>query len=213
MPEIVPAINAETFEEVSRRLQIAEGKVKSVQIDVSDGSFTPNISWHNASDLKTVSTNLEIEIHLMATAPEDKIDPWLKTQAEIIIVHYESTPNIEPVLKKIRDSGKKAGLAIRPDTPWNVLVPFLDTADLFLMLAVSPGPSGQAFDRVTIEKISQLHAAAPSISIEVDGGIKMGIAKECAHAGADRIVVGSALYGKEHAFDETLKEFEADIRI
>ena len=213
MPEIIPAINVEKFKDVVSRIKIAEGKVRAVQIDISDGSFTPNISWHNADDLKNISISLEIEIHFMVMAPEEKIEPWLKTQAQIIIVHHESTPNVADVLKRIRESGKQAGIAIRPDTSWEVLVPFFDKADLFLMLAVSPGPSGQAFDQGTLEKISKLRAASPRALIEVDGGVTVGIAKSCVKAGAAPIVVSSALYDSQKSFDEALKELEDDIRM
>ncbi len=213
MAEIVPAINVESFEEVVRRIRIAELHMRWVHIDVADGSFTPRAVWHNAEELKNFQTPLFIEIHFMVDEPEEKIAPWLLTPAKKIIFHIESARDVDRVIDDIHGARKEAALAVRPDTSWEALVPYAGRVDMLQTLAVPPGPSGQEFDPRTIEKIKNLRARFPKTPIEVDGGVRVGVARACADAGADFIVVGSSLFSPESKFQEKLKALRDDIAL
>ncbi|KKU53119.1 MAG: hypothetical protein A3F26_00920 [Candidatus Ryanbacteria bacterium RIFCSPHIGHO2_12_FULL_47_12b] len=211
MTEIIPAINVDTFDEVVRRIKMTEGHaVPMVHIDVADGSFTPKAVWHAAEDLKKISLPLAVEIHFMVREPEKKIGPWLTAPISRIIFHVEAAEDPRALMSRIRGADKKAGVAICPETPCETLVPFIDKADLLLLLAVSPGPSHQEFDRTILKKISFLREKAPQSIIEVDGGIKIGIAKECACAGASALAVASALFDAREPFDQSLNILRED---
>jgi len=207
----VPAINVERFEEVARRIKIVENHARLVHIDVADGSFTPFAVWHDARDLMGFKTPLLIEVHFMVNLPEEKISPWLSTPAQRIIFHAEATAKGRDLIAELKSAGKEAGVSIRPDSPWELLLAYAQSADLLQTLAVPPGPSGQQFDQRTLEKLKNLRSRFPEISLEVDGGVHVGIARECKNAGADLIVVGSSLFEPDGAFEEKLFALEHDL--
>ncbi len=211
MAEVVPAINVESFDEVLRRIKIAEKYARVVHIDVADGSFTPNTVWHNAQDLEHFETLLFIEIHFMVEGPEAKIAPWLATCAKRIIFHAEATDAGGALITKIHAAGKEAGVAIRPDTSWEKLLPYVGSADLLQALAVSPGPSGQQFNRAALDTLKNIRAKNPLCKLEIDGGIDVGIARECKDAGANFIVVGSQLFEPEDTFAAKFEALIHDI--
>jgi len=210
MAEIVPAINVSTFDEVVKRIKTAEKRSRWIHIDVADGSFTPEAVWHNASDLVNFETPALIEIHFMVNRPEDKIFPWLKTPAQRIIFHIEATKTPGNLVKTCRNAGKEAGISICPDSSWEELALFVNEADLLQTLAVHPGPSGQEFDRRILEKLKKLRVGS-RVPLEVDGGVSVGIARECRDAGADFIVVGSSLFTSYRPFEKMLADLEHDI--
>lgn len=211
MAEIVPAINVGSFAEVSRHIKIVEKYARTVHIDVADGSFTPEAVWNDARDLIGFQTPLIIEIHFMVAHPEEKIDPWLVTPARRIIFHVEATDDPGALAARIRGAKKEAAASIRPDSPWELLVPLAHSVDMLQTLAVPPGPSGQEFSRATLEKLKNLRARFPKMPLEVDGGIRVGVARECASAGADFIVVGSGFFSPEDAFEEKFDALADDI--
>ncbi len=190
---------------------MAEKHVRWIHIDVADGTFTPRAAWHTASDLDNFKTPASIEIHFMVERPEEKIAPWLATLAKRIIFHIESTEVADDLITLCHNAGKEAGVAVRPDSSWEGLLPFIGKADLLQTLAVNPGPSAQAFDRLTLEKLKNLRARDPRIMLEVDGGVRVGVARECREAGANFIVVGSSLFTGEHSFEQMLANLEHDI--
>lgn len=211
MTEIVPAINVRTFVEVTERIRTAEKHARWIHIDIADGSCTPDSVWHNAKDFFDFSSPASIEVHLMVTDPMMKMTPWLKTPMARLIFHIETADDPRRMIRILRDAGKEAGLAVSPPTSPDLLLPYADDVQLFQVLAVSPGPSGQGFDQHTLEKVAFLHERAPHIPIEVDGGIKEGVAKACAHAGAAYLVAGSALFGGSLPFDQAFERLRGDV--
>ena len=210
MAVVIPAINVESFDEVVRRIRRAERVAKWVHIDVADGTFTQKAVWHNAADLSTLQTPLKIEIHFMVSRPEEKIVPWLASSIARILFHLEATHKAAGLINRCHEAGKEAGVAIRPDTAWEALKPFAASADVLQTLAVMPGPSGQQFDPHTLEKISRLRTLAPRGLIEVDGGISVGIAQECAKAGADLLAAASSLFDGDIPFEEAFSKLSHD---
>lgn len=212
MIEIVPAINVADFTEVVRRIRIAEHVARTVHIDVADGTFTPQAMWHRAEDLKNFQTPLAVEIHLMITSPEEKIAAWFLPAVSRIIFHVEAARDSGKLIESCHAAKKQAGVAIRPDTSWELLLPFARSADLLQTLAVNPGPSGQTFDPQTLEKIKNLRTTAPDAVIEVDGGLGApGVARACRDAGATLLVEGAALFGDGVVFNEAFSRLEQDV--
>ncbi len=211
MIEIVPAINVRTFEEVEAQIRLAEHYARRIHIDVADGSFTPYPVWHNAEDFLHFSSSAAIEIHLMVSDPMIKMTPWLKTPMARLIFHIEAAKDPKRMIQMLHDAGVEAGLAISPPTAPDLLLPYAGDVQLFQTLAVSPGPSGQWFDQHTLEKIAFLREHAPRVPIEVDGGIKPGVAHACVRAGASVLVVGAALFASDVPFDQALERLKSDV--
>lgn len=194
MAEIIPAINAETWEEVVKKIRLIEPFTDWIHIDVADGTFTPNTLWHNPLDLVGFATRCKIEIHLMEDRPEDHIEAWFLEPVRRIIVHYEAAHDINFAIASCHRAGLEIGLAVAPPTSWAHLEPFAPNVDLFQVLAVTPGRAGQEFERHNLSKIKHLRAHAPRRKIEVDGGITPAIAAECRKAGADILAAASYIF-------------------
>lgn len=192
--EIIPAINAQTFAEVKEKIRLVEPYVSWVHLDVADGSFTEITLWHNAEDLLELQTPLFVEVHLMLDRIDERIDEWLKPIVRRIIFHREASQNPDVVIAACRASDIQPGIAIRPDSPVDTVLPYLSKVDLVQTLAVFPGPAGQSFRSETLQKITALHNACPLCPIEVDGGIDSKTAALAVRAGASLLVAASAIF-------------------
>lgn len=191
---MIPAINAETWEEVSRRIRLVEPFTAWVHIDVADGTFTPNALWHDPRDLVGFETPARVEIHLMADRPEERVGEWLVGPVRRLIAHCEVVGDLEFLLGRCRDAGVELGLAAASPTPWERLKPAAGRVGFLQVLAVPAGRSGQEFGRHNVEKIRQLRALCPDCRIEVDGGITPAVARECTAAGADILAAASYIF-------------------
>jgi len=165
-----------------------------VQLDVSDGTFGSAQSWKNPQDLNNFETSLKMEVHLMMDNIEEKIGGWLTSSVQRIIFHLETSKDPILLINKIEEAGKEVGIAIGLDTSWTRLMPFCNKIDLFQVLAVSPGPSGQEFQEECLEKIKSLRENCSSAIIEVDGGVNREVAKKVKEAGADIVNTGSYIF-------------------
>ena len=133
----------------------------------------------------------------MITDPLAYIEPMRKAGADIITFHYEAVENPAEVLAKIRSTGAKAGISVKPKTPVEVLFPLLADIDMVLIMTVEPGFGGQGFMADMVAKIEVLRCKAPELDIEVDGGINAETAKIVREAGANILVAGTAVFGAE----------------
>ncbi len=194
MIEIIPAINAATWEEAVKKIRLVEPFADWVHLDVADGTFTPNSLWHNPLDLVGFGTKAKIEIHLMEDRAEDRIEAWLMEPVKRIIVHYEVTHDLDFILAECRSAEIAVGLSVSSHTSWTCLKPFAEKVDFLQILAVHAGKAGQAFERHNLSKIKHLRAFAPEAIIEVDGGIVPDIADDCVRAGADILVAASYIF-------------------
>ncbi|MDD5032742.1 MAG: hypothetical protein PHC85_01290 [Candidatus Pacebacteria bacterium] len=192
--EIIPAINAESFEEVKRQIKLIEPYSEWAQIDVCDGTFTQNIIWHNPKDLADIKTPLKLEAHLMINDIDQKVEDWLIEPISRIIFQLETAKDPFLVADKCRKAGKEVGIAIAPDTAWTRLVPFYEKVDIFQILSVRAGLAGQTFLEESLDKIIHIKENCPSAIIEVDGGIDKEAAKKAAEAGADILVTASYIF-------------------
>lgn len=172
-----------------------------LHLDIMDGHFVPNISF-GPEVVRAVRPHFKrtLDVHLMCSKPEILLEPFARAGADSITIHIELGDAVTPLLWKIRSLGKKVGLAVNPPTHVGVMKPYLDQIDLFLVMTVNPGFGGQPFIEECVPKVQQAAAWRRELGlnyrIEVDGGINEATAVECARAGADTFVSGTALFSK-----------------
>lgn len=170
-----------------------------IHIDVMDGHFVPNISIGApvVAACKKVC-NVPFDVHLMISNPLDYAEDFAKAGADIICFHTECDSDTEQTIDKILSLGKKAALAIKPATPIDDVVKYLDKISMVLVMTVEPGFGGQSFMESTMPKIEAIRKINPDIDIEVDGGINADTVKIAAKAGANVFVAGSAVFKSEN---------------
>lgn len=195
-----PSILAADFKVLGEQIETCEKNGAAyLHFDVMDGVFVHNISF-GLPVLQSLkgATGLTLDVHLMITEPIRYIEEFAKAGADILTVHYEACENLQETLDAIHACGVKAGLVINPSTDVEVLRPYLQQADMFLLMSVEPGSGGQAFIPQTFDKIrtlrSMLEAQGLETDIEVDGGVCHANVKEVLDAGANVIVSGSTVF-------------------
>jgi ribulose-phosphate 3-epimerase len=198
--KIAPSILSADFACIKDEVEAVERNgAQYVHLDVMDGRFVPNITWGPKviGDLRK-HTKLTFDCHLMIVEPERYVDHFRKAGADIITVHIEATPHAQRLLTHIRSLGAKAGISICPQTPVAMLEDLIEDVDMILVMSVNPGFGGQRFIPHALEKIRQARAlverAQVPCEIEVDGGITLENARSAAEAGADVLVIGSAIF-------------------
>lgn len=171
-----------------------------VHVDVMDGRFVPNITIGPlVVEAVRKVTKLPVDVHLMIVEPEKYVEGFANAGADVITVHAEASPHLHRTLQAIRALGKKAGVSLNPHTSEDCLRYVLDQLDLILVMSVNPGFGGQAFIPSALPKLrairAMIDASGHDIALEVDGGVKVGTARQVAEAGADVLVAGSAVFG------------------
>ncbi|MBI4329829.1 MAG: ribulose-phosphate 3-epimerase [Chloroflexi bacterium] len=193
--KIVPAILTDQCEDLVNKIRQAETFTGLVQIDIMDGRFVPSHSI-TAQDLAPIRTNLEMEVHLMVKHPENHIERFVEAGGSRIVFHYEGAGDPAAVISRIKKLGKKAGLALNPETPIAPLVQLAPSLDFALFLSVNPGFYGSPFIPGVLDKIQEVRALKIPLEIGIDGGIKehnITAARDC---GADYVCVGSAVFNR-----------------
>ena len=211
MAHILPSIFGADILHLQEEIDfLEEEQTEILHVDLMDGNFVSNIAFGlNQIAAMKQQSKMIFDVHMMVAHPQDHLDDVIDTGAEMISVHYESTPHIHSMMQKIRKAGRKAGVVINPGTPETVLDYLLDDIDYILIMTINPGQPGQTFINKSLEKIRNTKEmiGERTIQIEVDGGVNQKIAKECAKAGADLIVVGGALFSNDKKIQyDALKE-------
>lgn len=202
MIKISPSILSSDFSKLGEEIvKLNNAGADFIHIDVMDGNFVPNISI-GLPVIKSIRkcTKLPFDVHLMIDNPGRYIDDFVKAGADIITIHYEADKHVDRTLNYIKSVGAKAGVAINPGTPVNVLENIITTVDMVLIMTVNPGFGGQKFIGYSYDKIKEVKELSnkynKNLKIEVDGGIDEENIKKVHEAGAEIIVAGSAVFKK-----------------
>lgn len=188
--KIIPAIIANSQEELEKRINKVKDHLSILQLDIMDGKFVPTHSLD--FDFKLPKTNCKYEAHLMVNNPEEWVEKNWKI-ADVILVHIESTKEPEKIIELVKNKGKKIGFVLNPETPIEKIKPYLNQIDQVLIMTVDPGYYGSPFLPETLEKVKELRKLKPNLNIEVDGGINADTIKQAYKAGANLFVCGSYL--------------------
>lgn len=200
-PSLLAADFSRLGEEVER---IENAGANYLHLDIMDGHFVPNISFGPGTVTALRKKSMLIfDVHMMISDPERYINDFIRAGADIITVHYEATDDPARTLGILREKEVRAGIAISPDTPVDVLFPLVDAGlcDMVLVMTVQPGFGGQKLIPETLDKVRKLRRYVErrgiELDIEVDGGITSENIHQCSSAGANVIVAGTAIFGSK----------------
>ena len=216
--QIAPSILAADYAHIADEL----AKVSTadlIHFDVMDGHFVPGISF-GADFLRAIkaSTDLPVDVHLMISNPDDKVEEYLDAGADSVSFHYEAAVHAHRLVSLIHERGARASIALNPATPVCLLEPILDDLDMVLVMTVNPGFGGQPLIESSLKKLRRLrrmcdeHGVNPRI--EVDGGIYSGNIATVAAAGANVFVTGSSVFDRDdraQAIDELRRNAESGV--
>lgn len=204
--EIIPAVMPKSFDDLAEKAGLFAGVVPLVQLDIMDGKFVPARTWpyHPGDEhFKRILSEeegmpewdiLDFEVDLMLEKPEEHVLKWVIAGASRIIVHVEGMKNFETIRNTVPKGLVELGLAINTTTPLLTLEPYLDRIDFVQCMGIERiGFQGEAFDDRVLEHIRALRALRPEMPISIDGAVSMNTAEALVHAGATRLVAGSAI--------------------
>ena len=195
--QILPSLLAADFgilgAEISR---VAKSGAEALHIDVMDAHFVPNLSFGPdvVALARRVEPDLYRNVHLMMTRPDLYLEPFAKAGAQTIQIHVEADCDIHHELARIRAMGIRPGLVLNPETPVELVLPYLKACDELLVMTVHPGYGGQKFISECLSKITAVRKRMPRLDVMVDGGVNAETAVLAAQAGANQFVAGSYLF-------------------
>lgn len=195
-----PSILAADFWQLGEQIEQAEqAGAQYLHIDVMDGLFVPSISFGMPviTSLRK-RTDIFFDVHIMIQEPERYATEFVKCGADMVTFHLEATEHVQDTIDAIRQAGGKVGISIKPGTPVEAVLPWLDQLDMVLVMTVEPGFGGQKYMEACTDKIRQVRAAITerglSVDVEIDGGVTADNIRIPLEAGANVIVAGSAVF-------------------
>jgi ribulose-phosphate 3-epimerase len=203
MVKIAPSILSADFSRLGEEVKaVEEAGADWIHVDVMDGKFVPNITVGPlvVESLRKV-TKLPLDVHLMIENADQYIEDFANAGADIISVHAEACPHLHRTIESIKENGAKAGVVLNPATTLFALDEIIEQVDMVLLMSVNPGFGGQKFIGSVLSKIellrNTLNESGVELDLEVDGGIKPDNAASIKQAGANVLVAGSAIFGKD----------------
>ena len=195
---VAPSILAADFSRLSDEIHRVEAAGADwIHCDIMDGHFVDNISFGpEIVRIVRALTSLPLDVHLMIEHPDHYVPRFVKAGANSITVHVEREANhdVGKTLRQIQDAGCRAGLTLNPETPFDLIEPFLHKIDLLLIMTVHPGFGGQPFRADQMQKVKRARSLNREINIEVDGGINAKTAKLSIEDGANVLVAGTSIF-------------------
>jgi ribulose-phosphate 3-epimerase len=210
---IAPSLLAADFTRLGDDIQMVNQSVADwIHCDIMDGHFVPNISFGPpvVEHIKKVAKK-PLDVHLMISDPDKYLERFRDAGADILTVHYETCPHLHRTIGAIRELGMKAGVAINPHTPVQMLIDIMRDLDLILMMTVNPGFGGQKFIQSSYKRLVTLrqmvNTLSPETLIEIDGGVNFDTGRQLFMAGADVLVAGNFIFTSPNPLQtiETLK--------
>jgi ribulose-phosphate 3-epimerase len=215
--KLAPSILAADFARLGEQVAEAEkAGADRIHVDVMDGHFVPNLSMGApiVQSLRRV-TRLPLETHLMISDPDFFVDEFVAAGSDSFLVHWEGNNNLHRTVHRIKELGKRAGVAINPATPAAVLEEILPDLDLVLVMTVNPGFGHQHFIHSTLPKIQRVRQMIERMKlnceVEVDGGVDEQTGPLAAEAGADVFVAGSSIFGNKAGVASAMGQLFAGI--
>ena len=206
---ISPSILGGSFSNMEKIISsLDQSEAEYIHFDVMDGDFVPNLTFgpQFISNLRN-QTKKVFDVHLMINRVGKFLDDYIKAGSDIITFHTEIEENFSELISKIKDKDIKAGIAIKPKTPWEEIKSLLHSIDQVIIMTVEPGFGGQSFMDSQIDKIKNISNYIKennlSVDIEIDGGVNYETGKICRDAGANILVAGSFLFKQENLLTAT----------
>ena len=211
--KVSPSILASNFSSLGEEVQsITKAGADYIHVDVMDGHFVPNLTI-GPDVVKSIrdKSDIPFDVHLMIDPVQPYIEGFVNAGADIISIHPEANDDTDACLKKIKSHNVKAGLAINPDTDWEVVKPYMDVLDLILVMSVHPGFGGQKFISGALDKLKALRKeidqSGRDIELEIDGGINFENIQSVIDAGANVIVAGTTTFkGGQSEYANNIKK-------
>jgi ribulose-phosphate 3-epimerase len=195
---VAPSILAADFSRLGDEIHRVEAAGADwLHCDIMDGHFVDNISFGPEIVGRVRGlTSLPLDVHLMIEHADHYVPRFIKAGANSITVHVEpeAKHSVTETLRQIRDAGCRAGLTLNPETPFDLVEPFLDKIDMLLVMTVHPGFGGQAFRADQMQKVKRARSLSSTINIEVDGGINVETARVSVENGANVLVAGTSIF-------------------
>ena len=199
MPKIklAPSILSADFSKINDEIDEVAKYSQLIHVDIMDGVFVPPTTV-DSNFMKTIKTKIPLDAHLMVHEPSDAyIKGFIDAGAASITIHEEACKNPKHQINFIKKHKIKAAISIKPNTPFEKLLPYIDDVDMVLIMTVEPGWAGQKFMDAMMPKVSKLRQMRPNLDIQVDGGITPMTIRTAYEAGANVFVAGSSIYGQK----------------